>query len=156
MRARDVAIPRRFVRVVWVISVVLITLSELRAPTPGTVIPAMMSTVFYEVITLFCASTLAIVLDGGFRFLRWKALTYTGLISYGLYLMHQPLNWAMHTAFHWKNPKDVRLAMVSFVVVYVIAAWSWKWFEKRFVRFGHRFQYQHNAEGVEVMRERSS
>jgi hypothetical protein len=38
--------------------------------------------------------------------------------------MHQPLNWAMHGAFRWTNRKDVRLAMVSFVVVYIIAAAS--------------------------------
>jgi peptidoglycan/LPS O-acetylase OafA/YrhL len=148
MRARDVTVPRRLVRVVWVISAALLTLSALRLPRPEAVARPMMATFFYEVITLFCASTLVIALDGGFRCLRWKALTYTGLISYGLYLMHQPLNWAMHMAFRWKNWKDVRLAMVSFVVVYIIAALSWEWFEKRLVRFGHRFQYQDNREGA--------
>jgi len=37
----------------------------------------------------------------------------------------------MHMAFRWKDWKNVRLAMVSFVVVYIIAALSWEWFEKR-------------------------
>lgn len=85
-------------------------------------IPPLTATFFYVVISLFCASTLVIALDGGFRFLRWKALTYTGLISYGLYLLHQPANWAMHGVFRWQNWKDVRPEIVSFAVVYIIAA----------------------------------
>ncbi|HEX8410491.1 MAG TPA: hypothetical protein VF883_16620 [Thermoanaerobaculia bacterium] len=56
--------------------------------------------------------------------------------------MHEPLNWALHTAFRWHDWKDVRLSMVSFVLVYIIAALSWEWFEKRFVQFGHRFRYR--------------
>jgi peptidoglycan/LPS O-acetylase OafA/YrhL len=99
------------------------------------------ATFFHEAIIVLCGATLLIALEGGVSFLRWKALTYTGLISYGLYLIHNPLNWAMHTAFHWNNPKDVRLAAVSFVLVYLIAVLSWEWFEKPFVRFGHRFRY---------------
>lgn len=142
MRARDVPVPRRFVRVVWVMSAALIAFAAFQVPKPGAVMRPAIATFSHEVVSLFCASTLVIALDGGFRFLRWKALTYTGLISYGLYLMHQPLNWAMHSAFRWKDWKDVRLAMLSFVVVYIIAALSWEWFEKRFVRFGHRFGYQ--------------
>jgi peptidoglycan/LPS O-acetylase OafA/YrhL len=38
--------------------------------------------------------------------------------------------------------------MGSFVVVYIIAALSWEWFEKRFVRFGHRFRYQVDERGA--------
>jgi peptidoglycan/LPS O-acetylase OafA/YrhL len=141
MRARDVTIRLRIVRVVWMISAVWITVSALPAPRPGPVMPPMLTALYYEVVTLFCASTLVIALGGGFRFLRWRPLTYTGLISYALYLMHQPLNWAMHVTFRWQNWKDLRLTMVSFVVVYIIAALSWHWFEKRFVRLGHRFRY---------------
>ena len=147
LRARDIAIPLRPVRVVWVLSAAWITYSLLLTPQPGAVPRPSMITLFYVLVTLFCTSTLVIALHGGFPFLRWKALTYTGLISYGLYLMHQPLNWAMHVVFRWKDWKDLRLAMVSFVVVYIIAALSWEWFEKRFVRFGHRFRYQDDQEG---------
>jgi peptidoglycan/LPS O-acetylase OafA/YrhL len=141
MRARKLAVPRLFVRVVWVLSAALTTISALHAPTPGP-IPPLMATFFHEVIIVMCGATLAIALDGGFPFLRWRALTYTGLISYGLYLMHHPVNWAMHAAFRWNDLKDVRLSAVSLVVVYLIAAVSWEWFEKPFVRFGHRFRYE--------------
>lgn len=142
MRERDIALPRQFVRAVWLISGAWIAFAAFRTPrTEAGFLPSV-ATFFSVSVTLFCASTLVIALDGGFRFLRWKALTYTGLISYGLYLMHQPLNWAMHTAFRWKDWNDLRLAMVSFVVLYIISALSWEWFEKRFFRFGHRFGYQ--------------
>lgn len=140
LAARNIAIPRRIVRVVWVISTAWIVVAALRIPEPGGATWPILGTVFHEIAVLFCASTLLIAIDGGFRFLRWKALTYTGLISYGLYLMHQPLNWAMHTAFRWRNQSDVRLAMVSFVLVYVLAVLSWEWFEKPFVRRGHRYR----------------
>jgi peptidoglycan/LPS O-acetylase OafA/YrhL len=147
MRTHDVAIPRRLVHVVWWISAALVAFSALNTAAPRTVLPLMI-TVFYEVVTVFCASTLLMALDGSFPFLRWKALTYTGLISYGLYLMHQPLNWALHRAFRWQNWNDVRLAIVAFPVVYVIAALSWEWFEKPFVRFSHRFRYQDGEQGA--------
>jgi peptidoglycan/LPS O-acetylase OafA/YrhL len=141
MRARDFVIPRRIVRIVWIISAALTTMSALHTPTPAPVSP-LLATFFHEVIIVMCGATLLIALEGGLPFLRWKALTYTGLISYGLYLMHHPLNWAMHAAFRWNDAKDVRLAAVSFAVVYLIAAVSWEWFEKPFVRFGHHFRYE--------------
>lgn len=145
LRARNIAIPRRLVRVVWVLSAALLVASALQPLRPGEPLRPMLAVFYYQVIMLFCASTLLIALDGGFRFLRWKALTYTGLISYGLYLMHQPLNLALHYVLRWRDWKDMRLAAVSFVAVYLAAALSWHWFEKRFVLFGHRFRYEGTA-----------
>lgn len=141
MHAREIAIPRRVVRAVWVISAALVTLAALQPPKTGAPAWPMVATLYYQVVTLLCASTLVIALDGGFRFLRWKPLAYTGVISYGLYLMHQPMNVVMQWVLRW-NAKDLRLVLVSFVLVYLVSAWSWEWFEKRFVRAGHRFHYR--------------
>jgi peptidoglycan/LPS O-acetylase OafA/YrhL len=142
MRAHGIAIPRRLVRIVWVLSAAMLLFSGLQPPRTGVVVPPVMYTLFNEVVVLFSASTFAIALDGGFRFLRWKPLTYVGLISYALYLTHQPLNWALHAALRWKDWTDVRLAAVSFVLSCIVAALSWELYEKRFVRYGHRFHYE--------------
>jgi peptidoglycan/LPS O-acetylase OafA/YrhL len=93
------------------------------------------------VLSLAWAAALVTALDG-VRFLRWKALTYTGLISYGLYLLHQPVNWAVHFVPGLRNWQDPRVLLVSFVVVYVVSALSWELFEKRFVQYGHRWRYE--------------
>lgn len=147
LRARNVVIPRRLVRVVWVVSTVLIVAAALQPQRPGDPARPLLATIYYVVVVLFSGSTLLVALDGGFPFLRWRALTYTGLISYGLYLLHPPVNVAMNYVFRVSSGKDVRLAPLSFVVVYLVAALSWHLFEKRFVLYGHRFRYEDTPAG---------
>jgi peptidoglycan/LPS O-acetylase OafA/YrhL len=90
-------------------------------------------------IASFCLGTLLLALRGRFPFLRWRALTYTGWISYGLYLLHQPVLSLVSTLLPLGR---MLLPIVALAVTYVAAALSWELFEKRFVRLGHRFQYR--------------
>jgi len=95
-------------------------------------------------ISFACAAAVVAALRG-VRFLRWKPLRYTGFISYGLYLLHQPVNWAIHRFGGFDRWDDLRVVGISFVAVYVVAALSWEGFEKWFVRYGHRFHYERES-----------
>ena len=142
-RRRLLAIPIAAVRAAWVLcgaTIVYPLLSKIALPAQ----PDPLSGAIHKlVISLFFVLTLLIALKGGFRFLRAEALTYTGVVSYGLYLFHEPVNWLIHRLHprlsDWNDP---RVLIVSFITVYAAAALSWELFEKRFVEYGHRFRYE--------------
>jgi peptidoglycan/LPS O-acetylase OafA/YrhL len=96
----------------------------------------------YDVFAMFYAVTLLLVLQRGSRTLRVKPIVYLGVISYGVYLLHQPINRLLrHGNVVFNNVGDVAVTGGAFVVVLIIASISWELFEKRFVKAGHRQQY---------------
>lgn len=135
---RGIAIPKSAVWSLWVVSGWWIVRLMMARPAPGPIRHVFMAALSDLLIALFCVTTLLIAMNGRFRFLRWRVLTYTGLISYGLYLLHQPVKELVHRLL---PSLGMSRSIVAFVVVFVAAALSWELFEKRFVRYGHRFLY---------------
>lgn len=76
------------------------------------------------------------------RALQAKWLMALGTIAYGLYLIHYPVFllavYAMRTAHVGSG---LVVVIVALPLTVLIAEISWKWFEKPFVRLGHRAQY---------------
>jgi peptidoglycan/LPS O-acetylase OafA/YrhL len=73
-----------------------------------------------------------LVTGGPGRFLCWSPLTYTGRISYGLYLWHVPLVWILLPRLaNW--PLGARAVAVG-ALSYVVASASYFWIEKPFLR----------------------
>ncbi|HEY0140367.1 MAG TPA: acyltransferase [Thermoanaerobaculia bacterium] len=135
---RGIAIPKSAVWSLWLLSGWWIVRLMMVRPAPGPIRYLFMAALSDLWIALFCVTTLLLALNGRFPFLRWRALTYTGLISYGLYLLHQPVKELVHRLLPGRG---IGLNIVAFVVVFIAAALSWELFEKRFVRYGHRFLY---------------
>jgi peptidoglycan/LPS O-acetylase OafA/YrhL len=98
----------------------------------------------YDAVAMFYCSMLLLAMQGGLRFLRSRALAYTGTISYALYLLHRPLQEIVHGGDRaitgWR---DVAVTAAALVIVFVLASLSWELFERKFVNFGHRFRYEH-------------
>lgn len=67
-----------------------------------------------------------------------RALAYTGVISYGLYLLHQPVRVLVQRLVPGLG---AGVPVPAAAVTFVVAALSWELYEKRFVRYGHRFLY---------------
>jgi len=103
----------------------------------------------YDWIALFYLSILLLAIQGGLRWLRARALTFTGLISYGLYLLHYPVYVLVRGG---EAPggglRAAVLTLFSTVVVFVLAALSWEFFEAPLVRLGHRLVYEDDVSGV--------
>jgi peptidoglycan/LPS O-acetylase OafA/YrhL len=96
----------------------------------------------YTVLALFYLSVLLIGVSGGFRVLTTKVLTRSGLLAYGLYMLHTPIIWA----FFGGEPElsSIRAGAVTLAAaasVFLLASMSWKLFEKPLLAFGHRFRY---------------
>jgi peptidoglycan/LPS O-acetylase OafA/YrhL len=80
------------------------------------------------------------------RLCRWRVLRGLGGISYGVYLLHQPVSGAVHLlAGHdfprLNGPADGCLTLAALAVTLTLAAASWRWFEKKLVRRGRSFTY---------------
>lgn len=138
LHARGITVPRPALWVVWAASGSWIVNAVLHRPGPEPASSLLMGALSPVVIALFCLSTLLIALSGGFRLLRWRVLGYTGLISYGLYLLHQPVQILVGRLL---PALGAWVPIVALGVTFLAATFSWELLEKRFVRYGHRFLY---------------
>jgi peptidoglycan/LPS O-acetylase OafA/YrhL len=81
------------------------------------------------------------------RALRSKCLGWLGLIAYGTYLFHQPIQWLLF-AYFWGGAPAItsgyRLitTLAALFLTLVIARLSWRFFEGPLIRFGHRSDYR--------------
>jgi len=80
------------------------------------------------------------------KMLLAKPLKFFGTISYGMYLVHQPILVMMHGFILGTRP-DVEtlpqlLVTLTAIPISVGIAWlSWTFFESKIVRYGHNFKY---------------
>jgi peptidoglycan/LPS O-acetylase OafA/YrhL len=104
---------------------------------------------FYTAISVFFAGLLCVAINlpalSNIRF-----LTYTGTISYGLYLVHVPVFQlgAAARKFLPAQPAialDIAVLAASLCLCYGLAAASWKFFESRILRAKSRFEYSYNT-----------
>ena len=106
-------------------------------------------------ITLLAAGTAAYILlvvtkMTSVRWLRSRSLRFFGSISYGLYLVHQPVLVLMHGFLLGTSPDIATLPQllitIMATVISVGLAWvSWTCFESRFVRYGRGWNYESQA-----------
>lgn len=66
------------------------------------------------------------------------ALVYIGRISYGLYLLHYPIFRALDHAF--PDERFRVMAPIKIGISIIVAAFSFKFFESRFLTMKHRFE----------------
>jgi peptidoglycan/LPS O-acetylase OafA/YrhL len=104
----------------------------------------------YSWLALFYAAflLLAVVDTGGWleRVLRNPALTKLGTLAYGLYLIHISVMQSVRHPLNSWLPASPHLAWIlggilGAAVSVLLASLSWKYFEKPFLRRGHRYQY---------------
>jgi peptidoglycan/LPS O-acetylase OafA/YrhL len=71
------------------------------------------------------------------RLLRSRPLRSTGILAYGLYLMHLPVVGLTSLVV---GPRPL-VGAVALVATFLLAWASWKFFEEPFVKRGHRYHY---------------
>lgn len=79
--------------------------------------------------------------------LRSPLLCFFGQISYGLYLIHQPVIGILHGAIFGQRPDIATLPQAAVTVLAIavsigLAYLSWTYFESPLVQLGHRWRYR--------------
>ena len=107
-------------------------------------------------ITLMAMGTAAYILlvvtqMTSVRWLRSSTLRFFGSISYGLYLVHQPVLVLMHGFLLGTSPDIATVPQLGVTILAMLAsvgiAWaSWTYFESRFVRYGRSWNYESQTE----------
>jgi len=88
----------------------------------------------------------------GARF-RSPVLCFFGMISYGLYLIHQPVAGILHSLLLGSTPDigtlpQLGITLGAFSAAVGIAYLSWTFFEGPLVRLGHRWRYRGERVGT--------
>jgi peptidoglycan/LPS O-acetylase OafA/YrhL len=104
----------------------------------------------YSVASLFyaCVLLLAVVEERGplAAVLRSRALQRTGLLAYGLYLLHQPVNGLGHALLLGAAPSlataaGAAITAGALVVTFLLAELSWRVLERPLIAVGQRLRY---------------
>lgn len=80
------------------------------------------------------------------RALRFRLLRSLGLISYCVYLIHQPISGLCHWLFRNDEPgikslSDASVTLLALFVTLSLAKISWHFYEKPLIEHGHRHVY---------------
>jgi peptidoglycan/LPS O-acetylase OafA/YrhL len=102
---------------------------------------------FYAIVVLQCV----VHSDGklaGFFSARW--LQRTGVLSYGLYMFHEPISGLLHGALRGSHPSigtsaGLVVTLLSLGLTFLAAPLSMRYFERHFLAWGRRFDYHSPA-----------
>jgi peptidoglycan/LPS O-acetylase OafA/YrhL len=90
---------------------------------------------------------LALVSDGRTRrSLRQRWLMWLGTVSYGVFLIHQPMQGLLYGLLRGHppriaDPSDAAVTALALACTFALAALSKRFFEEPFIRLGQRFRY---------------
>jgi peptidoglycan/LPS O-acetylase OafA/YrhL len=90
---------------------------------------------------------LALTLDrssGKFSLFKSRVLEWFGLRSYGIYLLHRPIQIMLPVFLAWFLSEDLSawtLVIISLIVLFVIAELSYRLIERPMMSLGQRFKY---------------
>ena len=80
------------------------------------------------------------------RLLRVRWLAWLGMISYGTYLIHEPVLGVVYGVLrrdwpHFMSVRDLVVPAVALVVTLAVASASYRWFERPILEWGRRRAY---------------
>jgi peptidoglycan/LPS O-acetylase OafA/YrhL len=98
-----------------------------------------------------CILLLTVLRPASFRLLRLLPLTELGKVSYCLYLIHMIAFDALRLylavyAKHWRAYERWSLILFVLFAMFLVAQFSWSFFESRMLRFGRRFNFNRPAQ----------
>jgi peptidoglycan/LPS O-acetylase OafA/YrhL len=84
------------------------------------------------------------------RLFRHPLLTWLGSISFGVYLIHQPVSGILHASYGNPVPllnswQSALITLLALCITLALAQLSYTRFESRMLKLGHRFKYQQRS-----------
>jgi peptidoglycan/LPS O-acetylase OafA/YrhL len=110
----------------------------------------------YQVLALCCGLLLALALGHSrgpiAAICRLRPLRFLGVVAYGAYLVHQPVQHLLHWSLRQQmprlaGPEDAVVALLALAFTLGVAHLSWRYLESPFVALGHRARYGDAALG---------
>jgi len=105
----------------------------------------------YTWLALLYSSILWIILRCYLPFfnciLKNKILIWSGMISFAVYMFHQPVSGIMHGLIYQRAPKitsiyELSITILSLLITILMAFLTYHTFEKKLIKKGHNFKYQ--------------
>lgn len=103
-----------------------------------------MATWGYTVVDLFYFSLLLLAVEKQqiiYSLFTFKPLCQLGLLAYGVYLLHGPINIGLHEMLTSTRHGNWAVSLLAFAVTLALATLSWRLFERPLVGVGHKFRY---------------
>lgn len=142
---------RRKERVILLVGgLILAVLAGLRLVRHGDLRSPVMHMVGFTLLAILFSALLVLAVYSRMRWIRTvfqsRLLRGLGMISYGVYLLHQPVSWITHAAFWRQEPQMTGLStalttLFALAATLTVAAISWRYFESRFVGWGRKWTY---------------
>jgi peptidoglycan/LPS O-acetylase OafA/YrhL len=100
----------------------------------------------YSVLGIFYTCFLLRVLSQTERLVRARWLRYLGGISYCVYVVHLAIDEFASEILLGTRPriydgKGIAVSVLALGITWMVAAGSWKYFERPLIRRGHRYVY---------------
>ena len=85
--------------------------------------------------------------------LRFPVFGWFGMLSFGIYLFHQPVSGLLHASIRGSQPRitnisDASITLLALVVTLLLAWLSYRFIERPFLDYGRRFQYAPEPQGA--------
>lgn len=99
--------------------------------------------IFYLALILLALTSESRWVKGFFKI---RALGWLGTISYGVYIIHEPVAWLFHILLGSGTPRllsvrDLGVSLLALVVSLFVASLSWRFFESPLVAWGRKQTY---------------
>lgn len=122
----------------------------LRVVKQGNLIYLGMHSLGFLWLAVFYLGVILIALHSTQRWVKWvfenRLIGRLGVVSYSVYLLHQPVSWLCHH-YIWHAPPQmasmprVFTTVLALGITLTLSALSWRYFESRFIALGRRFKY---------------
>ncbi len=116
-----------------------------------------MTTFGYSLFALLYACVILIAVSEKPGLLGWilrlRILRNMGVLSYCVYILHQGVGGIVHALIlnrepSLQNPTDLAVSILALALTFLLAAMSWRFFEKPIIHLGYRYRYRPGRVGA--------
>ena len=148
-----------WVKRVWCILVMGLALMSIRAEAFGAVTPWYGTFTHTWLALGFALTILIVLLDDRWWLTRtacFAPFRYIGVVSYGIYLAHQPVNWLLHGLLNSSRPQvadgvGIGLTLLAGLSSLLIATAAYLTFEQWFIAWGRQVRYRYDQRPTEAL-----
>lgn len=141
-----------WVKRIWCVLMVGVAVMSVRAEAFGAVMSWYGTFTHTWLALVFALTILIVLLDERWWLTRtacFATVRYIGVISYGIYLAHQPVNWLLHGLLNGSQPQvadgvGIGLTVLAGLGSLLLATVAYFTLEQRFIAVGRQVRYRYD------------